>query len=122
MKTNHRSLSEGTIAKATLAFSQEFVSIFVRTNAVVAHFLKYPKQGFAYKFLFYKKLYLLFPSLQFFLTKSLFHLQATSVHACLLYLRWTAASILNKIAPICEQDSPNLRRKQSNKDGTIYFI
>ena len=106
MKTNHRSLSEGTIAKATLAFSQEFVSIFVRTNAVVAHFLKHPEQAFAYKFLFCKKLLspISFPSI--FLTKS-FHLQATS--AC-------------KVAPICEQDSPNLRRKQSNKDGTIYFI
>ena len=121
MKTNHRSLSEGTIAKATLAFSQEFVSIFVRTNAVVAHFLKHPEQAFAYKFLFCKELLspISFPSI--FLTKS-FHLQATSVHACLLCPRRTAASILNKVAPICEQDSPNLRRKQSNKDGTIYFI
>ena len=48
------------------ASSQEFVSIFVRTNGVVAHFLKHPEQAFAYKFLFYKKLYLLFPSLHFF--------------------------------------------------------
>ena len=60
-----------------------------------------------------------FPSI--FLTKSLFHLQATSVYACLLYPRRTAASILNKIAPLCEQDSSNLRRKQSNKDG-IHLI
>ena len=101
------------------AFSQESESIFVRTNAVVAHFLKHPKQAFAYKFLFYEKLYLLFPSLQFFWTKLLFHLQATSVHVCLLYIRRTAVSVINKIATIREQDSPNLRRKQSNKDGTI---
>ena len=60
-----------------------------------------------------------FPSI--FLTKSLLHLQATSVDTCLLSPRRTAGSILNKIAPICEQDSPNVRRKQSNKDG-IHLI
>ena len=55
------------------------------------------------------------------LMKSLLHLQATFVDACLLYPRRTAASISNKIAPMCEQDSVSLRRNQANKDG-IYLI
>ena len=65
VNTNGSELSLNKL-NATGSFFTGICVIFVRTNTVVTHFLKHPGQAFAYKFLFYKKLYLPFSSLQFF--------------------------------------------------------